>query len=92
MTNQQLIDYLTDKTKLPKRDVLRVMRAFTETTMSRVSQGEKVGLTGFGVFYLGQRSQRQGRNPQTGELISIPAMPMPGFRAGKSFKERVRGE
>lgn len=92
MTNQQLIDYLTEKTKLPKRDVLRVMKTFTETTMARVSQGEKVGLTGFGVFYLGQRSERQGRNPQTGELIKIPSMPMPGFRAGKSFKEKVRGE
>jgi DNA-binding protein HU-beta len=90
MTNQQLLDHLAEKTHMPRRDVLKVMKTFTETTMTRVSKGEKVGLTGFGVFYLGKRGERNGRNPQSGELIRIPAMPMPGFRAGKSFKEKVR--
>lgn len=90
MTNQQLLDVIAERTKMPRRDVLRVMKMFTELTMDKVSSGEKVGLTGFGVFYLGRRGERRGRNPQTSELITIPSMKMPGFRAGKSFKERVR--
>ena len=91
MTNQQLLDQLSERTRMTRREVLRVMKGFTELTMDTVSRGEKVGLTGFGVFYRGRRGQRRGRNPQTGELIQIPEMPMPGFRAGKNFKERVRG-
>jgi len=51
---------------------------------------EKVAITGFGTFDLGKRASRRGRNPQTGEIIHIPEMKMPRFRAGKSLKEEVR--
>jgi DNA-binding protein HU-beta len=90
MTNQQLVDAIVQKTGLSRRDTLSVMKTFTDMTMQEVQKGGKVGLTGFGVFYLGKRGQRTGRNPQTGQLITIPSMKMPGFRAGKVFKERVR--
>ena len=52
--------------------------------------GEKVSFVGFGTFEVGERAARVGRNPQTGEEISIPASKLPKFKAGKAFKEAIK--
>ena len=57
--------------------------------MQAVSDGDKVTLVGFGSFERRDRKEREGRNPKTGEKMSIPATKVPAFSAGKLFKEKV---
>ena len=54
-----------------------------------VANGDKVTLVGFGSFERRERSEREGRNPKTNEPMTIPAIRVPGFSAGKAFKEKV---
>ena len=90
MTKQTLIETLSDRTKLSKRQIEDVLSTMVELVGSTIKKGEKVSITGFGTFDLGSRAARRGVNPQTGADIQIPAMPMPRFRAGKHLKEVVR--
>jgi nucleoid DNA-binding protein len=59
--------------------------------IEEAKEGEKVQLVGFGTFDIGERSAREGRNPQTGESIQISASKTPKFKAGKAFKDAVNG-
>ncbi|WP_439648882.1 HU family DNA-binding protein [Leptolyngbya ohadii] len=63
----------------------------TESIMEVIAGGEKVTLVGFGTFEARQRQEREGRNPKTGESMTIPASTVPAFSAGKLFKETVAG-
>ena len=60
-----------------------------EMLSNTVAEGQKVAILGFGNFEPRQRSAREGRNPQTGEKLTIPASTLPGFSPGKSFKAAV---
>src|SRR3990170_2216508 len=90
MTKKELVEVLSKELNYSKREIERILGKITNTVMEKVKGGEKVAVTGFGTFDLGKRAQRRGRNPQTGDIISIPEMKMPRFRAGKVFKEAVR--
>ena len=90
MTQQKLIETLARETGYSQKEVRRFLDIFTGVITNHVKKGEKVAITGFGTFNLGRRAARRGRNPQTGEIIHIPEMKMPRFRAGKSLKEEVR--
>ncbi|MEI7616854.1 MAG: HU family DNA-binding protein [Actinomycetota bacterium] len=90
MTQQKFIESLASETGYSQKEVRRILDIFTGTVTKQVKRGEKVAITGFGTFDLGKRAARRGRNPQTGEIIHIPEMKMPRFRAGKSLKEDVR--
>lgn len=90
MTKQEFIEDLSKKTGYSKKEVKKFIEIFTTTITDKVKSGEKVAVTGFGTFDLGTRAARRGRNPQTGEIIQIPAMKMPIFRAGKGLKEETR--
>lgn len=91
MTKQEFIEELSKQTGYSKKEVKSFIEKFTGIITDKVKKGEKVAVTGFGTFDLGKRAARRGRNPQTGELIQIPEMPMPNFRAGKVLKEKCRG-
>ncbi len=90
MTQQKLIETLASKTGYSQKEVRKFIDTMTDLITEKVKKGEKVAITGFGTFDLGKRASRRGRNPQTGEIIHIPEMKMPRFRAGKSLKEEVR--
>lgn len=90
MTKQEFIEELSKQTGYSKKEVKSFIEKFTGIVTERVKKGEKVAVTGFGTFDLGKRAARRGRNPQSGEMINIPEMPMPTFRAGKGLKERCR--
>lgn len=90
MTKQKLIETLAKETSLSKREVEQVLVKMTNIVGRTIKTGEKVSITGFGTFDLGKRAARRGVNPQTGQEIHIPEMPMPRFRAGKRLKEVVR--
>ena len=90
VNKDMLVSALADTTDLSKKDVETVLDAFVEEVTSQLQKGNKITLTGFGTFRVSDRAARQGRNPQTGESINIPAMSVPKFTAGKSLKEAVK--
>lgn len=90
MTKRELINVLAAKRNVSKRQAEEWLDTFTGVVMERVSDGEKVSVTGFGVFDLGRRAARRGVDPRTQAEIQIPSMNLPRFRAGKRFKEAVR--
>jgi DNA-binding protein HU-beta len=80
---------IAEKTGKTKKDVAAVIGAFTDVVTATLSNGEEVRLTGFGSFSVRQRKARNGKNPKTGEAISIPASSKPGFKAGKLLVDAV---
>jgi DNA-binding protein HU-beta len=74
---------------MTKKDVEKVVNAFFSTIEGTLKTGDKVQLIGFGTFEVRDRQARKGRNPQTGEEISIPAARVPAFKAGKALKDAV---
>ncbi|MGM0410503.1 MAG: HU family DNA-binding protein [Bacillota bacterium] len=97
MTKTELIDVVAEKTGLTKKDCGEVINTALETVEGYLGEEAKkteddrdnVQIIGFGTFEAKDRSSRKGRNPQTGEEITIPARTVPVFRAGKSFKDTV---
>lgn len=89
MNKSELIDAIAEKTDVTKADADAVVTAFVEAIMESVANGEKVSLIGFGSFEPRDRKAREGRNPQTGAALKIPATTVPAFSAGKSFKTMV---
>jgi len=98
MNKSELIEALTKRTDLTKRQATDAINALFSTSNDKkktgiiaaeVAKGQKISLTGFGTFERRARKARQGRNPQTGETIKIAAAKYPAFVAGKAFKDRV---
>ena len=71
------------------KDAENAYKAFIETVVEALREGDKISLVGFGTFDIGERAAREGRNPQTGESIQIAASRSPRFKAGKAFKDAV---
>jgi DNA-binding protein HU-beta len=90
MTRVDLVEAVARRAGVTKAEAGRVVNAVFESVREALSRGEKITLTGFGTFEVRQRAERVGRNPQSGERITIPAQRTAAFRAGKSLKEAVR--
>ena len=90
MNKSELIHALSDDTAFSKKDITRVLSAFTRIVEERLKAGEKVSLTGFGNFWVSHRPSRTGINPATKERITLPAVNIPRFKPGKSLKENIR--
>ncbi|NLO22383.1 MAG: HU family DNA-binding protein [Syntrophomonadaceae bacterium] len=89
MNKTDLISEVSARTGMTKKDVEKVVNAFFSTIEGTLKTGDKVQLIGFGTFEVRDRQARKGRNPQTGEEISIPAARVPAFKAGKALKDAV---
>lgn len=90
MNKKGLVESVANKTGKSKKEVEDSLNAFLETIVDTVAQDEKVLLVGFGTFEKRHRKARTGPSPQNKDvLIDIPACNIPGFKAGKSFKERL---
>ena len=85
-----IVDALATKTGLSKKDIEGLLESFTDLVTEELRKDNKVTLTGFGTFRLSKRASREGINPQTKEKITIPAMNIPKFTAGKVLKEAVK--
>jgi len=92
MNKAELIEEITNKTGLTKKDTRNVVNAVVETITSTLKKGESITLIGFGTFQVIERKPRAGVNPQTGETIQIPAKKVPKFRAGKGLREKETRE
>ena len=91
MNKAELIDAVADRLGHSKRDVTAIVDAFIDDTKRAVAKGEKVAISGFGVFEAQARKARLGRNPRTGETVKIKATKLPKFRPGAEFKAIVSG-
>ena len=90
VNKDMLVHELVEKTELSKKDVEMVLEAFIDCVTGELRSGNKVTLTGFGTFKVSNRAAREGINPQTKAKITIPAMTVPKFTAGKTLKEAVK--
>ena len=89
MNKAELINAVSEKSGLSKRDSELAVSAAIDVITDCLSQGDKVQLVGFGAFEVRERAQRKGRNPKTKEEIDIPASKVPVFKAGKVLKDIV---
>lgn len=86
MNKSELIATITEKSELNKKEVEKVLNAFTDTIIETLRNGDKVQLVGFGSFEVIERAARTGRNPQDSSIIEIPASKTPKFKVSKSLK------
>jgi DNA-binding protein HU-beta len=90
MNKEQLVERVADKTGATKKDALEIVNTALDLVTGTLKKGEKVTLVGFGTFLVRKRKAREGRNPQTGAKIKIPAKRVPAFTAGKELKSAVK--
>ena len=89
MNKSELIDALAAKTDTTKVAAGQTLDALIDIITAEVAKGEDVTLIGFGTFKASQRDARAGRNPKTGETLTIAATTVPTFKAGAGFKAAV---
>jgi DNA-binding protein HU-beta len=87
----ELIDAIRDRLGIEKKSAEHAVDAVLDTIQRAVAQGEKVAITGFGVFEKVDRAARTGRNPRTGEAVKVKKTSVPKFRPGSQFKGVVSG-
>ena len=89
MNKKQLIEQMVEHTDSPKSEAEKYLEAFTTAISGALKAGEEVQIPGFGKFYVRDQKAREGRNPQSGEKMKIPASKVPAFKAGKSLKDSI---
>lgn len=89
MNRTELISAMAENANMSKVDTEKALKAFIDTVTDELKIGGKVQLVGFGTFEVAERVERQGRNPKTGEPITIGASKSPKFKAGRSLKDIV---
>jgi len=92
MNKAELVEAIAAKAGITKTQANEAVDGFTETVIKTLKKGERVTLVGFGTFSVSERSARNGRNPQTGEVIKIKARKVPRFKAGKDFSTKIGGK
>ena len=89
MTKPELVKAIAEATGLSNKDAEKAVTALVGAVTDELAKGGKVQLIGFGTFEVAERAARTGRNPQTGESVTIAASKSPKFKAGKAFKDAV---
>lgn len=91
MTKNNLIEQIAERMQSSKKDAEQVLEAVLDSISDAIEKGEKVDLRGFGNFQVSSKKERQGRNPKTGEAITIAAKKVAVFKAGRELTDRVNG-
>ena len=89
MNKTELIAAVAEKTDLSKKDADAAVSAVLGAITDALKAGDKSQLVGFGTFEVRNRAAKQGRNPRTGETMTVPASKVPAFKAGKALKDAV---
>jgi DNA-binding protein HU-beta len=90
MNKQELVSKVTEQVEgAKKKDVAVVVDVLFDIIKDTLAAGDSLTISKFGTFEVSERAARKGRNPQTGEEISIPASKSPKFKASNAFKEVV---
>ena len=90
MTKAELVAKIASENGLTKSQAEKAVDGFVSAVSGALASGDKITLVGFGTFSVGTRSQREDRNPRTGEKIKIPASKVVKFKAGKTLSEKVK--
>ena len=90
MTKAELVGRIACEGGITKSQAEKAVDGFVSAVSAALASGDKITLVGFGTFSVGSRSQREGRNPRTGEKIKIPASKVVKFKAGKTLSEKVK--
>jgi DNA-binding protein HU-beta len=90
VNKSELVEKIAESAGITKTAAGKALDGFVQAVSDELKKGELVTLVGFGTFYVGKRSARQGRNPRTGKVIEIKAASSPKFRAGKALKDAVQ--
>ncbi len=90
MTKSEIIELIARRqTQFSQKDIELAVNQIVDSMIETLSQGERIEIRGFGSFSLHYRKARVGRNPKTGETVSLPDKRVPHFKPGKSLRERV---
>jgi len=89
MNKSELINAIAEQGNLSKADAGRSLDALIKTIENTLKAGDSISLIGFGTFDVKDRAERKGRNPQTGQEITIAAARTPSFKPGKGLKDAV---
>ena len=92
MTKKELVSAMAENTEQTKVKTAEMLDALIEVVSETLSNGEEVAIAGLGKFEVRERAARNGRNPQTGEAITIAASKVPAFKASKTLKDAVKAE
>ena len=90
MTKSDFVDQVASASGLSKKDAGTAVDAVLGTIEKALSSGDEVSFTGFGKFHVAERGAREGRNPRTGESMTIAASKVPRFTAGSGLKKAVK--
>ena len=91
MTKAELVEDVAQAAELTKKDAERLVEIVFESIIESLNHGEKIELRGFGSFRVRERGARRGRNPKTGDPVSIPAKRVPYFKPGKELHSQGDG-
>ena len=89
MNKTELIAPVAENAEISKKDAEKAVKAFTDVVSEELVNGGKIQLVGFGTFEVSERPAREGRNPRTGETMTIAATKTPKFKVGKALKDMV---
>lgn len=89
MNKTELVAAAAEQTGMTKKDTEKALNAAFDVIASALSRGEKVQVSGFGIFEVKEREARMGRNPRTGEAMEIAASRTPTFKASKTLKDAL---
>ena len=89
MNKNELISFVAETTGISKKDTAAVICATFDKIAGTMAAGDKVQIVGFGTFEARERGERTGKNPRTGEAVTIAACKVPAFKAGKALKDAV---
>jgi DNA-binding protein HU-beta len=90
LNKEELVNKVSEKTLVGKKESEKAVTAVMESISEALAKGDKVQLVGFGTFEVRSRKEREGRNPKTGEKITISETKVPAFKAGKVLKDKVK--
>lgn len=90
MTKTELVAAVAEKAEISKKDAEKAVSAVFASIEGALAAGDKVQLIGFGTFEVKERPEREGRNPSTGEKMTIAASKLPAFKAGAALKKAVK--
>jgi DNA-binding protein HU-beta len=89
MNKTELVAAIAEKAQITRKDADAALKAFTDVVSDELKKGEKIQLVGFGTFEVSERPAREGRNPRTGETMTIAASKQPKFKPGKALKDAI---
>jgi DNA-binding protein HU-beta len=90
MTKAELVAKIAEKSGVSKKTADRYLKAFAEVITDALRKGERIPIPGFGIFQVRERRARKGRNPQTGEIMTIPARKVVVFKPAKQLRNLIK--